>query len=179
MNRPRIGKALGWSLLVLVIPVLLLTAAACGTDTKRFQGVLQDLDLTGNGAITIRDVDGEVNTLRIGPNLKVETAGDPATLEALVLGAFLEVDADGDTLLVKRILADQRTVAGPIVVIEGDEVTVRTARGRNLALYITETTRIRLGEDLLGTLENLREGQHVEITFATDRQEALRIIAGE
>ena len=149
MNRPRIGKALVWSLLVLVVPVLLLAAAACGSDTKKFQGVLQDLDLTGNGAITIRDVDGEVNTLRIGPNLKVETAGDPATLEALVLGAFLEVDADGDTLLVKRILADQRTVAGPIL---------RAERFRNLDSGLLRCGRVIREVDWDQDLRELRHG---------------------
>ena len=54
-------------------------------------------------------------------------------------------------------------------------MTVETESGRRRTLTITDSTRIKLDDDLPGNLLDLREGTEVEVKFNPSTNVALKI----
>ena len=155
--------------------LLLLAAMACTPTEEEFvEGILQNVDSV-NGQITIVTKDGKTVTLTIATEAPVETEGASSALETLELGASVEVEVDEDGRVAQRITARQAKVEGVIVVIERDEVTLETDRGRRVTVRVTDRTRIKLEDDFPGTLADLQMGAEVEVKFNPSTDVALKI----
>ena len=159
----------------MLVALTLLVAIACTpTEAALLEGILQNVDAL-NGEITIVTKDGKTLTLTIATEAPVETEGASSALETLEPGTTGGLELDEDGQVVQRIEARQAKVKGIIVSIEGNEVTVETARGRTRTVTVTDLTRIELEDDFPGVLGDLSVGQQVEVKFDTESLVAFKI----
>ncbi|MFQ5873027.1 MAG: DUF5666 domain-containing protein [Dehalococcoidia bacterium] len=143
----------------------LLVAIACTpSEAALLKGILQNVDAV-NGEITIVTKDGKTLTLTIATEAPVETDGASSALETLEPGTTVGLELDEDGQVVRRIEARQAKVEGIIVRIEGNQITVETARDRTRTVTVTDRTRIELEDDFPGVLGDLGVGQQVEVKF--------------
>ena len=163
---------------VLFVPLMLMAAIACvqPTDEEVVEGILQNVDSV-NGEITIETKDGQTVTLKLGAGAPVETDGTSSDLESLVAGASVEIEVKDDGRVVQRIKSRQAKAEGVVVRIEGDEVTVESDGGRSVTIRVTDRTGIRLGDDSVGSLDDLLLGARVGIKFDPENRVALNIFA--
>ncbi|MBI4180323.1 MAG: DUF4382 domain-containing protein [Chloroflexi bacterium] len=165
-------------LLSLVTVATLVTAAACTpAEAKALQGVLKNVD-SANGTITIVTKDGKTVTVKIATETGVSTNGTSTSIETLEPGASVDVEIeknDKDDRVARHIEARQAEVAGIITGIESSNITIKTERDKNVTVSVTDSTIIKLANDLAGTLADLSVGMLVEAKFDPLTNQALKI----
>ena len=157
-----------------LIVVLAFTSACTQNEVEQLEGIIQNVDAV-NGKVTIITKDGQTRTLDIDTGASVETEGGASNLEALEVGAFIQVEVNEDNQVVQSIKAQQTEIEGEIVQIVGDEVTVETADGERVTIRVSENTRIESEGDALGTSTALQIGAKIEIKFDPESQVAFVI----
>ena len=161
-------------LLAVFVPLILLVAIGCTTSQEKLlEGILQTADAI-NGEITIVTKDGRTVTLTISTDAPVDTEGESSALETLELGASVEMEVGEDGQIVRRIKARQAKVKGTIAVLEGNEVTVESERGRRFTVTTDDRTHIKLEDDFPGTVADLQVGAKVEIKFDPESRVAFK-----
>ena len=162
-------------LLAVFVPLILLVAIGCTTSQEKLlEGILQTADAI-NGEITIVTKDGRTVTLTISTDAPVDTEGESSALETLELGASVEMEVGEDGQIVRRIKARQAKVKGTIAVLEGNEVTVESERGRRFTVTTDDRTHIKLEDDFPGTVADLQVGAKVEIKFDPESRVAFNL----
>ena len=167
--------------LIVIVPAILIAVLACGPiEGEVLEGILQNVDAV-NGQITITTKDGKTVTLNIATEATVQTEGVESTLatnlDTLEPGASVEVEVNEGGQAVRRIIAHLAKVEGTIVVIENNEVTVESSRGRRITALVTDRTRIELEDDFPGRLTDLVVGSKAEVTFDPESRIAFKIEA--
>ena len=164
-------------ILSFLAPALLLVVAACTpSDAALLEGVLQNVD-SANGEITIITKDGRTITLTIRTDATVESDGVSLSLEALEPGVSVELDVDDDEREVHQVKAHIAKVEGRIEAVGDSSIAIRTEHGRLVELEVTDGTRIKLEDDLPGTLADLVPGTEVEVKFDPETLVAFKIDA--
>ena len=82
----------------------------------------------------------------------------------LQVGATIEAKFEPFTRNALKIEVEEEEdeFEGALVSIEGNEITIKTDSGRIITFTITDQTRIELGDDVIGTLSDLREGLEIK-----------------
>jgi hypothetical protein len=159
-----------------MVPLALLALAACTPDqAKLLEGILQNTDYV-NGQVTIVTKDGKTVTLTIATEAPVKTEGtSSAAIEALEPGAQVRVETNEDGQVVRHIEARQAKVEGIITGVEVNEVTIKPERGLPVTVLVTDLTRIKLEDQVPGTLADLNVGAEAEAKFDPDNRRAFKI----
>ncbi|MCH7554191.1 MAG: hypothetical protein IIC82_09380 [Chloroflexi bacterium] len=164
-------------MLSFLAPAVILIVAACTpSEAALLEGVLQNVD-SANGEITIVTKDGRTITLTIRTDATVESDGVTLSLEALEPGVSVELDVDDDEREVHEVKAHVAKVEGRIEAVGDSSIAIRTEHGRLVELEVTDGTRIKLEDDLPGTLADLVPGTEVEVKFDPETLVAFKIDA--
>lgn len=172
----RFTNQAGVRLALLMAPLALLALAACTLEqAKVLEGILQNTDSV-NGQVTIVTKDGKTVTLTIATEAPVKTEGtSTGTIEALEPGAQVRLETNEDGQVVRHIEARQAKVEGIITGVKGNEVTINTEQGRTVTVLLTDQSRIKLEDDIPGTLADLKVGAEAEAKFDPDSRQAFKI----
>ena len=151
------------------------------TEEAEIEGVV--VEVVGD-EVTIETERGHRRTLIVLDTTQIELEDDVrGTKSDLQVGVEIEVSFDPVTLRAFKVEveeadekeANETEIEGTIVVKEGNVITVDTEDGRRWVLTITDGTRIELGDDLTGTLADLRKDVEVNVRFDPDTDVILKI----
>ena len=149
------------------------TAAAATHELQVNRGVVQPIS---SSSIVLRELDGSIVPLAVGPDTRVLLNGLPATLADIQPGFVAAVVHDG-TQPARAIRAFgrlQATVDRGVVVSRAAHVlTILTDAGEAMSFRITQRTKIRW-HGLPARIAALRPGRFVEVAH-TPAGEALRV----
>jgi len=175
------GKRKIFRLIVSVVLLMTMLAVAACTpgEAAALQGILKNVD-SANGQITIVTKDGKTVTLDIATDTEVAADGTNSTVASLAPGAQVEIKVKKDGKVISQIKAQQAEIEGVITTIAGDNITIKTEKGRQATIHITADTRIELDDDdLSGTLTDLVVGMMVEAKFNPSTGNAFKIEVSE
>jgi len=150
------------------------TATAAGPKHEVDRGVVQSVSPSH---IVLRELDGGVLTISVGPRTHVFLNGRPAALTDIQPGFVAAVTRKGDepALAIRAFGRVQATVdRGVIVSRVGRVLTIQTDDGATMSFRLTVRTKIRW-RGLPVRLAALRAGRFAEVTHTTGG-EALRIV---
>jgi transposase InsO family protein len=150
--------------LVIASALALAGTAAGGTRALQIdRGVVQTMS---PARLVLRELDGSVVTIAIGPRTRVRVNGLASAVAVIRPGFVATALHDGDTPAV-AIRAIGRVVSrvdrGVVVSLVARRLTIRTAPGASLVFRVTPRTRIRL-RGLPATVAALRPGRVVDVT---------------
>ena len=146
-------------------------------EEAEIEGVV--VEVSGD-EVTIETERGRKLTLVVGDRTRIELEEDfPGTLSDLQVGTKVEAKFDPFTRTAFKIEVeeDEVEIEGVIVGIEGNAITIETESGGMRTLNVTDNTRIKLENDLSGSLLDLVAGTEIKakIDQGTDTATALTI----
>jgi len=128
--------------------------------------------------VTVESERGRQVTVTVTDRTRIELDDDfPGALADLRAGVEVKIKFDSDSLLAFKIDTEEEEaeIKGIVVVVEGNEVTIETKRGRRLMLVVSDRTRIELEDDFPGTISDLQVGVEVKTKFDPFNRTAFKI----
>ena len=123
----------------------------------------------GNYEVSIQPEDGgSVVLVIVDESTRIELGDDwSGPLADIPLGADIEVKFDSETGMAFKLdwEREEAEIEGWVENIEGDQVTIRTERGRLLTVTVGENARIELDDDWPGTSTDIVKGLKIEVEF--------------
>ena len=138
------------------------TASATTGSLQIDRGVVQTVSAAH---VVLRELDGSLVTIAIGPRTRVRVNGLASTVSVIRPGFIATAVHDGDTpaLAIRAIGRVVPTVdRGVVVSLIVRRLTIRTAPGASFVFRITARTRIRV-RGLPATVAALRPGRVVDV----------------
>ena len=128
--------------------------------------------------VTVESERGRQVTVTVTDRTSIELDDDfPGALADLRAGVEVKIKFDSESLLAFKIDTEEEEaeIKGIVVLVEGNEVTIETKRGRRLMLVVSDRTRIELEDDFPGTISDLQVGVEVETKFDPFNRTAFKI----
>ena len=144
-------------------------------EEAEIEGVVVQFD---TDQLTIETERGRRLTLAVGDWTHIELGDDlPGTYADLKVGEVVDVNFDpfSRTAFKIELEEEEAVIEGVVLEVAANEVTVESESGRRRTLTITDSTRIKLDDDLSGDLLDLRQGTDVEVKFNPSTNVALKI----
>lgn len=145
-------------------------------EEAEIEGVIVAID---GQEVTIETERGRRLALTVSDQTRIELEDDiPGTLADVSKGLEVEAKFDPFTRRVFKIEveeAESAEIKGVIVEAKGSQLTIETEAGRRRTLVIEDRTRIKLEDDVPGTLADLQVGINVEAKFDPVSGRALKV----
>lgn len=126
------------------------------------------IEITGKD-VTLETEKGRRITVIVEDRTRIELDDVPGKLSDLKRGMEIEVTFDPFSRQAFNIKTEDgeatAEVEGTIVEVKGNEVTIQTEKGLTHTVSITDLTRIRLEDNLPGTLQDLLKGVQIKVNL--------------